>query len=61
MAGGSERTFSVLRRVKSYLWATMGQERLNHLMALHVHKAKTDNLDLIDVANTFVNRKHRLK
>ena len=24
----------------------MGQERLNHLMVLHVHKAKTDNLDL---------------
>ncbi len=57
----SERTFSAMRRVKSYLRATMTQERLNHLMVLHVHKSKTDSLDLIDVANTFVNSEHRLR
>ena len=31
----SERSFSALRRVKTYLRNTMSQERLNHLMILH--------------------------
>jgi len=56
-----ERTFSAMRRVKSYLRATMTQERLNHLMVLHIHKSKTDSLDLIDLAITFVNSEHRLQ
>ena len=38
----SERTFSAMHRVKSYLRATMSQERLNHLMILHAHKDLTD-------------------
>ena len=33
----SERFFSALRRVKSYLRSTMGQQRLNNLIVLHVH------------------------
>ena len=40
----------------------MSQKRLNHLMLLHVHKNDTDKLDLIDVANDFIDgsehRKH---
>ena len=52
----SERSFSALRRVKSYLRNTMGQERLNSLMVLHVHKELTDELNLKDVANEFVSR-----
>ena len=57
----SERTFSALRRVKSYLRTTMTQSRLNHLMLLHIHKEKTDDLDLIEVANEFVQHsEHRL-
>ena len=31
----SERSFSALRRIKSYLRSTMSQVRLNHLMILH--------------------------
>ena len=50
----SERSFSALRRVKSYLRTTMGQQRLNYLMLLHVHKERTDNLDLKSVLNDFV-------
>ena len=34
----SERSFSAMCRVKSYLQSTMNQERLNSLMILHVHK-----------------------
>ena len=34
----SERSFSALRRVKTYLRSTMTQCRLNNLMVLHVHR-----------------------
>ena len=34
----SERSFSALQRIKSYLRLTMTQQRLNSLMILHVHK-----------------------
>jgi hypothetical protein len=58
----SERSFSSLRRIKTYLRSTMTQQRLNHLMLLHVHKEKTDSLQLVDVANTFVaESEHRLR
>ena len=50
----SERSFSALRRVKSYLRSTMGQQRLNNLMVLQVHRDRTDSLNLVDVANDFV-------
>ena len=56
----SERSFSSLRRIKTYLRSTMTQSRLNHIMILHVHKERTDNLKLVDVANSFVaNSEHR--
>ena len=56
----SERSFSALRRVKSYLRSTMTQQRLNNLMILHVYKEQTDGLILKDVANEFVgNSQHR--
>ncbi len=50
----SERSFSALRRVKSYLRSTTGQERLNYLMLLHVHSDKTDKQDLKSVLNDFI-------
>ena len=38
----------------------MTQQRLNHLMLLHIHKCHTNNLDLIDVANDFIDgNEHR--
>ena len=58
----SERSFSALKRVKTYLRATMSQERLNHLMLLHVHKLETDLLDSTAIGNKFVaGSEHRLK
>ena len=57
----SERSFSALRRLKTYLRTTMLQARLNHLLLLHVHKERTDSLSCIDVANAFVTgSEHRL-
>ena len=55
----SKRTFSAMRRLKTYHKSTMGQARLNGLMMLHVHKEKTDSLSLINIANLFVNSEYR--
>ena len=58
----SERSFSALRRVKTYLRSTMRQDRLNHLMTLHVHKEFTDLLSAREVADEFVSgSEHRLR
>lgn len=50
----SERSFSSLRRIKTYLRSTMTQSRLNHLLLLHVHKECTDSLDLQSIINRFI-------
>lgn len=49
----SERSFSALRRVKTFLRTTMTQSRLNSLMILHVHKESCDALDMVKVARDF--------
>ena len=56
----SERSFSAMRRLKTYLRCTMGQTRLNSVILLHVHKERTDQISIIDVANTFASTEHRL-
>ena len=56
----SERSFSALRCLKSYLRTTMSQEQLNFLMLLYVHKDRTDALDL-KVLHDFVDESvHKL-
>lgn len=58
----SKRFFSTLRRVKNYLCSTMGQQRLNNLMVLHVHKDITDTIDLQKIATGFIgDSEHRFK
>ena len=56
----SERSFSVMRCIKTYLRSTMGQQRLNDIMVLHIHKDKIDKLSMIDITNKFVCSEHRL-
>ena len=51
----SERSFSCMRHVKSYLRSTMTQERLNNLMILHVHKSiRTNSIYMILQMNLLV-------
>ena len=47
-------SLSSWKRLKTYLWSTMRDDRLFYLMILHVHKQLTDSLNLILVANQFV-------
>ena len=55
----AERSFSALRRLKTYLRATMKQTRLNHLMFLHIHKELTDNTDIENVMKKFCSANDR--
>ena len=50
----SGQSFRAMRRANSYLQTRTGQQRLNNIMVLHVHKKRTDKLDLVTVANEFV-------
>ena len=55
----AERCFSALKRIKTYLRNSMTEERLNNCMLLHVHREKTDELDLEAVANKLINNDRR--
>ena len=57
-----ERSFSLARRLKTWLRACMKQKRFNALAILHAHKDKVDEpmIPLLKVANDFVeNRSNR--
>ena len=54
MNATSERSFSALHRIKSYLRSTMSQARLNHLMILHYHQEMKDRLDMKCIANEYI-------
>jgi hAT family C-terminal dimerisation region len=49
----AERSFSTLRRIKTYLRQTMSQ--CNACMVLNIHKDRADVLAIKDIAKSFVN------
>ena len=55
----AERSFSALKRIKTYLRNSMTQQRLNHCMLLHIHHKQTDNLDLYLIAKDFIQKNER--
>ena len=52
----SERTFSLLKLIKTYLRSTMTQSRLNHLMILIAYRNRLEEMDLRKVASIFVKK-----
>lgn len=56
----AERTFSALRRLKTYLRSTMTEERLNGLALLHIHQDISNIMKAEDVLDVYV-RKHKRK
>lgn len=52
----AERSFSALRRLKTYLRNSMDQERLNHLAVMHVHQDRLDIVDKTMIAKEFVSK-----
>ena len=58
----SERSFSAMRRLKSYLRSIMLQSRLNHVMLMSINKDRLDLLDLNVTGDDFVRgSEHRLR
>jgi len=55
----AERSFSGLRRLKTWLRSSMSQERLNSVAVCHVHQQYTDCLDICSLANTFATANDR--
>lgn len=54
----AERSFSTLRRLKSYLRNRMTEERLNGLVLMYIHQNLAAKMDANEVLNIF-SRKHR--
>ena len=57
----SERSFSALRRLKTWLGTTLSQARLNWCMLLHVHKNLTDSISETLIAKEFVEQNNSRK
>ena len=50
----SERSFSAMKRIKTYLRRTTSGNQLNHCMLLHVRCKKTDQLNMIEITKKFL-------
>jgi hypothetical protein len=53
-SASAERSFSGLRRLKTYLRCTIGQARLNHVAVAHIHKTALDEIELKELMKQFV-------
>ena len=52
----SEKTFSLLKLIKTYLRSIMTQGRLYHLIILSAYRNQLDEMDLRKVASIFVQK-----
>lgn len=50
----SERTFSALRLLKTWIRSTMTQKRLTHLSLMHAHTAILNSLDIRSLMRDFI-------
>lgn len=53
-AASAERSFSCLRRLKTYLRSTMSQERLSDIAVCAVHKQRAQRVNVVSICKTFV-------
>ena len=51
-----QRSFSLARRIKTWLHSTSAASRFNSFSILHAHKSVTDSTDLVEVANEFTSK-----
>lgn len=55
----AERSFSALRRLKTWLRSTMTQKRLNGVAVCHIHQDMLDKLDRRDIAQQYLQGNER--
>ena len=56
LARHAERSFSGLRRLKTWLRNSMSQSRLNAVAVSHVHQDVLDSIDITELAAEFASR-----
>ena len=56
----AEHIFSGLKCIKTYLRNLMTQQRLNHCILSHIHRNKTDNLDLFKITAEFIKQNENI-
>lgn len=52
----AERSFSDLRRLKTYIRSNQTQQKTNDLAILHVHRDIINNVDLDEIVDEFISR-----
>lgn len=57
----AERSFSALKRVKSYLRSKMTDDRLNRLAILSIESTLTMDMSFNDIISTFAKQNSRRK
>ena len=57
----SERSFSALKRVKTYLRSRMTDDRLNNLAILHIESDITTHIQYDEIIQDFSEKKSRRK
>lgn len=57
----SERSFSCLKRIKTYLRSTMSDSRLSDLAVLSIESDIANSISFDDIIKIFVNNKFRKK
>lgn len=55
----AERSFSKVKLIKNYLRNSISQERLTNISILNTEKARTDELNIDHIIDTFANQKAR--
>ena len=55
-SGTPERSFSVARRIETWLRSTIATERFNNLSILSIHKELTQTINLVDIGNEFASK-----
>lgn len=53
-SASAERTFSAMRRLKSWIRAKTGANHLNNIMFANLHKGNMDEIDIAEVAREFI-------
>ena len=55
-SAAAERSFSALRRLKTWLRTTKTQKRLNSVAVCHIHKSSLEALDLESLLQEFITK-----
>ena len=59
-SASSERSFSALRRLKTYLRSTMGQQRLSNLAMAHIEQEIAHKVDYSQIIDIFASKERRM-